>query len=390
MGMHPGKRGINRQFWSHRRVLITGHTGFKGSWLSLWLHGLGAQVSGYALPPNTSPSLFEAADVGGVIHSSHSGNICDLEVLKAAIVKEAPEVVFHLAAQSLVRASYQDPVGTFATNVLGTVNVLEAIRDCPSVRCVVVVTSDKCYRNQQWPWGYRESDPLGGSDPYSSSKACAEIVAAAYRHSFFAMEGGSGKENQTAIATARAGNVIGGGDWGADRLVPDMIRAFSSKQTVQIRNPSAIRPWQHVLEPLQGYLMLAERLWAEPLLFSDGWNFGPHDTETWSVGAVVEHLVALWGPAARWRLDRNSHPSEQVLLRLDSARARQHVRWQPLLSTATALEWSVDWYRRQHLGESAKTLVEEQIRRYENLLPGDDDDFQPQACETGLAVARHR
>lgn len=323
---------VNRDFWRGRRVFLTGHTGFKGTWLAAWLERLGAHVTGYALPDR---------------------DVRDLDALRGALASSEADVVFHLAAQSLVRESYANPVETYATNVMGTVHLLEAVRAAKHVRAVVVVTSDKCYENREWPWPYRENEPLGGHDPYSSSKACQELVAAAYRRSF----GGA------AIATARAGNVIGGGDAAKDRLVPDLIRAFTRGEAAVIRNPAAIRPWQHVLEPLHGYLMLAEAL-CDRDGFADAWNFGPFEHDVRPVRAIADALVARWGNGARWQQDEGTHPHEATTLKLDSTRARTLLGWTPRLSLDTALDWIVEWH--QHADAREATL--QQIERYEAAL----------------------
>jgi CDP-glucose 4,6-dehydratase len=302
---------MNAAFWAGRRVLITGHTGFKGSWLSLWLSGLGAEVTGYALEPATNPSLFQIANVPKRV-SSVIGDVRDLAALRACITRARPEVVIHMAAQALVRPSYADPVETYQTNVMGTVNLLEAIREVGEVRAVVVVTSDKCYENREWLWGYRESDPVGGRDPYSSSKACAELVTSAFRSSFFAKS-----NHQVGISSARAGNVIGGGDWAQDRLVPDVISAFANGRSVTVRNPTAIRPWQHVLEPLGGYLTLAEKLFHDPAGYSESWNFGPQDDDAKSVSWLVCRLAELWGSGSEWSASSEKEVHEAQYLKLD-------------------------------------------------------------------------
>jgi len=327
---------VNAQFWRGRRVFVTGHTGFKGSWLTLWLKALGAEVAGFALPAPTSPSLFRIARVAeGIAHTE--GDVRDARALHAALVNFQPEVVLHLAAQPLVRASYADPVGTYATNVMGVVHLLEAVRCAGTVRAVVNVTTDKCYENREWLWGYREDEAMGGHDPYSSSKGCAELVTAAWRRSFL--------HGSVALATARAGNVIGGGDWAADRLVPDMLKAFEHGAPVTIRNPHATRPWQHVLEPLAGYLMLAERLLTDGQAFAEGWNFGPADDDAKPVGWIVERLTALWGDGARWRLDGSAHPHEAHLLKLDCSKARQRLNWTPRWPLDQALQRIVRWHQ---------------------------------------------
>jgi CDP-glucose 4,6-dehydratase len=353
---------MNPGFWAGRRVLVTGHTGFKGSWLSLWLSGLGAEVTGYALESPTNPSLFQIARVPERIHSI-IGDVRDLAALRACIGGARPEVVFHLAAQPLVRPSYADPVGTYQTNVMGAVNLLEAVREVTDVKAVVVVTSDKCYENREWLWGYRESDAVGGRDPYSSSKACVELVVSAYRSSFFA-----NPDRQVGISSARAGNVIGGGDWSVDRLVPDVISAFVEGRSVAIRSPTAIRPWQHVLEPLSGYLLLAERLFHDPAAYSEGWNFGPRDDDAKPVSWLVRRLAELWGSAAKWSASSGAEVHEAHYLKLDCSKARARLGWSPRLDLDAALTWVVEWYRAHDSGLDAGALAEEQIHRYEGLV----------------------
>ncbi|MBV9772383.1 MAG: CDP-glucose 4,6-dehydratase [Gemmatimonadetes bacterium] len=351
-------------FWAGKRVLVTGHTGFKGSWLALWLQALGAEVTGYSLAPPSTPSLFQLADVAGGMKSVE-GDVRDLERLAATVRSEEPEVVVHMAAQSLVRQSYSDPVETYATNVMGTVHLLEAVRRTPSVRAALVVTSDKCYENREWVWGYRENEPMGGFDPYSNSKGCAELVTSAYRSSFFRPGGSTAA---TAVASARAGNVIGGGDWAADRLIPDMLRAFLAGEPVRIRNPHAIRPWQHVLEPLAGYLRLAERLCEGGGDYAEGWNFGADDRESRPVSWIVERLTALWGEGARWELDAGEHPHEAHYLKLDCSKARERLGWTPRLPLEAALEWIVEWYRAYRSGDDVRGITEAQISRYQDEL----------------------
>lgn len=359
-----------RSFWQGRRVLLTGHTGFKGAWLGLWLESLGAEVIGYALAPETTPSLFDVAQVGRGI-TSIEGDLLDAKALAAAVTEHRPEIVFHLAAQSLVRRSYGEPALTFATNVQGTVNLLEAVRRSSSVRAVVVVTSDKCYENHEWPWGYRENDPMGGHDPYSASKGCAELVASAYRRSFFAAQG-------IALASGRAGNVIGGGDWAEDRLVPDAMRAFGGGDTLVVRNPAARRPWQHVLEPLHGYLLLAHRLIEDGEPFARGWNFGPDAGDTCRVGEVVERIAALWGAReARWRIDGEAAGAhEATMLRLDSGLAQAQLGWRPVLGLDDALDWTLAWYRAHQTGEAdMRDVTLEQITKFQQRLPSPATDW---------------
>jgi CDP-glucose 4,6-dehydratase len=347
------------EFWRGKRVLVTGHTGFKGSWLSLWLQSVGAEVIGYSLPTPTTPSLYEAARVAKGMTSIH-GDVRELDPLVETIKKERPEIVFHLAAQPLVRLSYEHPVETFMTNAIGTANVLEATRTTEGVRAAVMITTDKCYENKEWVWGYREHEPLGGHDPYSSSKACAELVTAAYRSSYFSKSG-------VAVASARAGNVIGGGDWAADRLVPDIMKAAEKNISVAIRNPAAVRPWQHVLEPLHGYLMLAEKLWDEGQKYAEPWNFGPRESDFATVGEVTEKLIRLWGDGACWEAVPSTGPHEAHLLMLDSAKARTQLGWIPKLNLAACLEWVVRWYKANKGGEDMRKVTTAQIADYQVL-----------------------
>lgn len=356
---------MDNRFWQGKRVLITGHSGFKGGWLSLWLQSMGAEVSGYALTPPTTPSLFEVASVAKGMAGSQFSDIRDLEALKAAFMEFQPEIVFHMAAQPLVRLSYQQPVETYATNVLGTVHVLEAVRSTPGIRAVVNITTDKCYENHEWVWGYRETDPMGGHDPYSSSKGCAELVASAYRSSFF-NEKDYGNHG-VALASVRAGNVIGGGDWAADRLIPDMIRAFSQGEAVIIRSPHAIRPWQHVLEPLRGYLMLAQKLWQDGPKFAEGWNFGPSDEDAKPVQWIVQKLAEQWGEGATWRLDDRPQPHEATYLKLDCSKAKTRLEWHPRWDLETALQRIVEWYQAFACGEDMRAVTLEQINEYAHL-----------------------
>jgi CDP-glucose 4,6-dehydratase len=350
----------NPNFWRGKRVFLTGHTGFKGSWLSLWLQSLGAEVTGYALTPPTKPNLFEVAGVTTGM-TSVSADIRDLPTLQRAMQMAQPNIVIHMAAQALVRLSYAEPVETYATNVMGTVHVLESVRHTPSVKAVVVVTTDKCYENKEWPWGYRENEPMGGHDPYSSSKGCAELVTAAYRTSFFQQHG-------VAVATARAGNVIGGGDWAADRLVPDILRAFEQNQPVVIRNPQATRPWQHVLEPLSGYLSLAERLYTNGQAYAESWNFGPKEDDARPVQWIVENLVRSWGNGASWQQDGGVHPHEANYLKLDISKANGRLGWKPRWTLGTALEHITSWHQSWLRQDNMKQLCLAQVQQYERAL----------------------
>jgi CDP-glucose 4,6-dehydratase len=363
--------------WQNRRVFLTGHTGFKGGWLALWLTHLGAEVRGYALDPVTTPNLFTTLRLHEKIDDLR-GDIRNPTTLDRALLDFSPEVVFHLAAQPLVRASYADPITTYETNVLGTARVLDAVRRTPSVKAVVSVTTDKVYENREWTWPYRETDPLGGYDPYSSSKACAEIVSAAYRQSFFNPAGPS----KVALATARAGNVIGGGDWSTDRLLPDLLRGFLSQTSVTIRNGHAIRPWQHVLEPLHGYLLLAEKLLSGDPKFAKAYNFGPSEADARPVAWIVEHMIRLWGEGASATFDNPDDPTldnpeaggppsphEATYLKLDSSRAHADLNWRPRLRLPSALTWLVDWHRAAETpGTDMQAVTLNQIRAYEALL----------------------
>lgn len=362
---------LSPSFWKTRRVLITGHTGFKGGWLSIWLQRLGATVAGYALPPPTESSLFDAARVTESM-TSVMADVRDLDRLARFVSEFRPEVIFHMAAQSLVRRSYADPVETYGSNVMGTVHVLEAARRCQDVRVVVNVTSDKCYENREWPWGYRENEPMGGHDPYSSSKGCAELITSAYRRSYFSSESATARPAPLALASARAGNVIGGGDWAEDRLVPDVMRAFLSDQAVVVRNPGSVRPWQHVLEPLRGYLTLAERLYHQGTDFAQAWNFGPSDGDARPVGWLVDHLCTLWGPPARWEHDAaQAQPHEAYFLKLDCSEASAKLGWRPSLGLEDALSWTVDWYKCFEGRGDLRALTEDQIARFESRQRSD-------------------
>ncbi len=355
-----GSRGaVDPRFWHGRRVLVTGHTGFKGSWLSAWLQRLGAEVMGYALPPATDPSLFEAAGVAEGM-TSVEGDVRDLDALRAAVTGFRPEVVLHLAAQSLVRPSYAEPVETYAINVMGTVHVLESVRACDDVRVVVVVTSDKCFENREWVWPYREGEPLGGRDPYSSSKACAELVTAAYRDSFLTGAG-------TAVATARAGNVLGGGDWAEDRLVPDIVRSIIAGAPLVLRYPDAIRPWQHVLDPLGGYLALAQSLWERPDL-TGAWNFAPGQEEGWPVRRIVQRLAELLDRPGAWTQAPGVLPHEAGSLRLDASKARSLLGWAPRFTLDETLAQIAEWYEGFASGTPARELVDAELTRYQHMV----------------------
>lgn len=358
---------MNTGFWNGKRVFVTGHTGFKGSWLCLWLERLGAVVRGYALEPPTEPSLFGVCGVARGM-DSRRGDVRDAAALRDCLLEFGPEVVIHMAAQSLVRESYRSSHWTFETNVMGTVNLLEAVRCAGGVRVVLVVTTDKCYDNREWLWGYRENDPLGGHDPYSSSKACAELVTAAYRKCFF--EAGLHGAPQVAVASVRAGNVVGGGDWAPERLVPDVMRALLAGEPAVIRAPGAVRPWQHVLEPLGGYLTLAEAMWREPVGFAGAWNFGPAAGDAWPVGRVVDRLVGLWGGGARWRSAPDETAHEAHMLRLEISKARMLLGWTPKLPLDDALAWVVEWYKGHAGGADMRGLSLGMIGRFEQLAAG--------------------
>ena len=350
-------------FWAGRRVLVTGHTGFKGCWLTLWLEALGAQVAGFSQDIPTDPSLYALARIGDGTRCIN-GDVRDAEAVSRAVAACEPEIVIHLAAQSLVRRSLVDPRGTYETNVIGTVNILEAVRQHSGVRIVVNVTSDKCYENQEWEWGYREHEPMGGRDPYASSKGCAELVTHAYRHSFFS------SPDSARVATARAGNVIGGGDWATDRLVADIMRAALADQPVHVRNPASVRPWQHVLCPLSGYLVLAEALWDSPD-HACGWNFGPPADDARPVSWIVEQITERWPSNLRWVHDEGPHPPEARYLKLDSSRARMRLGWRPAWGVDEALEAVVDWYRRLREQDDMRAVTLEQIEAYQRApAPG--------------------
>lgn len=349
---------VDPHFWRGKRVLLTGHTGFKGSWLSMWLLSMGVDLHGLALEAPTTPALFHEAKLDGAMVST-IGDIRDSATVMAAMAACRPDIVIHMAAQPLVRYSYAEPIETYATNVMGTVHVLEAARKVGSARAIVNVTTDKCYENKNWHWGYREHEPMGGHDPYSSSKGCAELVTSAYRRSFF-------ESGHTALASARAGNVIGGGDWAADRLVPDVLRAFERNAPVQIRNSHAVRPWQHVIEPLSGYLVLAQRLYEEGQSFAEGWNFGPREDDARPVRWIVEYMVQTQG--ASWNLDEADHPHEAHYLKLDISKAKDRLGWQPRWNLSIALDHILHWHDVWRSGGDVHALCLQQISNYQNSI----------------------
>jgi CDP-glucose 4,6-dehydratase len=353
---------MNAVFWQGKRVLLTGHTGFKGSWLSLWLQSMGAEVIGYALPPSTNPSLFEVAKIAQGM-TSIIGDIRNLPQLQKVFDEHKPEIVIHMAAQPLVRYSYTEPVETYSTNVMGTVNLLEAVRLTKSVRAVVNVTTDKCYENREWVWGYRESEAMGGYDPYSSSKGCSELVTAAYRNSYFHAE--KYLMHGVALASGRAGNVIGGGDWAEDRLIPDMIRAITNGQSVSIRNPHSIRPWQHVLEPLSGYLLLAQKLYEEGSNFAEAWNFGPNEDDAKPVHWILDNLTKTWGEGGSWKIDGADHPYEAHYLKLDCSKAKSRLNWKARWPLVKTIDQICFWHKAHQAGADMQAVCLGQIKEYE-------------------------
>ncbi len=350
----------NPSFWKDKKVLVTGHTGFKGAWLSLWLQRMGAQVSGLALEPSTSPALAGLLKIDELIDST-IGDVRDQTTVAKLVGRIQPDVILHLAAQVLVRQSYEDPMYTFDTNIMGTANILNAARSIEGLQAIAIITSDKCYENQEWHWAYRESEPMGGHDPYSASKGCAELITSSMRRSFF---GGS---DTAWVGSARAGNVIGGGDWSPDRLIPDIIKAFTAGEEVVIRMPEAVRPWQHVLEPVSGYMVLAERLATGTGGEAQGWNFAPYETDVKPVRWIVEEMVARWGDAARFRIERDDGPHEATLLTLDCSKARAELGWQPRLRLDQAIEWVIDWHRSHLDGNDIRAVSLEQIAAYEAM-----------------------
>jgi len=358
---------VNPDFWKGKKVLVTGHTGFKGGWLCIWLQSMGAEVVGYALPPLTDPSLFVAARVADGM-TSIEGDILDLPKVLAAFETHQPEIVIHMAAQALVKTSYREPVQTFQTNVMGTAHLLEAVRLTPSVRAMVSITSDKAYYNSEWVWAYRENDRLGGHDPYSASKAGAEMAISCWRDSYFGEA--TQDTRRMLLAQARAGNVIGGGDWSADRLIPDIFKAFMRGDPVFIRSPAAIRPWQFVLEPLRGYLDLAEKLWDGDFSYASAWNFGPEVTQIQPVSWITNYIGERWGDDASWKLDDGVHEHEATFLKLDCTKAKALLGWQPGLGLDTTLEWIIEWYQSFTRGEDMRALTEDQIARYDALTRG--------------------
>jgi CDP-glucose 4,6-dehydratase len=352
---------INPTFWKDRKVLITGHTGFKGSWLTLWLSELGAKVKGFAIDTPNSPSIFQVANIKDLLQESIQGDIRDLYTIRKVVQSYEPEIVIHMAAQSLVRNSYTDPVSTYSTNVMGTVNILEAVRTVPNVKAVLNITTDKCYENKEWIWGYRENEQMGGQDPYSNSKGCSELVSSAYRKSFL-------QKADIALATARSGNVIGGGDWSKDRIVPDAMNAFMKNKILLVRNPEATRPWQHVLEPLSGYLMLCQQLITEPKFFADSWNFGPNYEDVKPVSTLANIIVNNWGGKVQWELDDGVHPHEAHDLKLDCSKSNKFLKWSPSWGLERGVYETVRWYKAFHKKENMYKFSLNQIRSYQQEL----------------------
>jgi CDP-glucose 4,6-dehydratase len=351
---------IDKNFWKSKKVLITGHTGFKGSWLSVWLNHMGANVIGFSLKPESPLNLYNEANISSFVDSNY-GDIRNQEHLKDFVNSKNPEIIIHMAAQPLVRKSYLDPVETYQTNVMGVINLFEAARLSSSVQAIVNVTTDKCYKNNEWDWGYRENEPMGGFDPYSNSKACSELVTSSYRQSFFA-------NSKISLASARAGNVIGGGDWAEDRLIPDMVNALFNGEEVIIRNPNAIRPWQHVLEPLSGYMLLAQKMYEEGSQYNEAWNFGPNDTDAKPVEWIVNKICNLIPQNEGWRLDTSDNPHEANYLKLDISKARNRLNWSPRLDINNAIENTINWYLSWKDGKSSLQLCLDEIEEYQLKL----------------------
>lgn len=356
---------VDKQFWKNKRVYLTGHTGFKGGWLSLWLNSMGAEVKGYALEPVTIPNLFEEAKIAEKIESE-IGDIRNLDQLRASMLEFNPDILIHMAAQPLVRLSYKEPIETYETNVMGTVKVLEAARGCSNLKSIISVTTDKCYENKEWAWGYREDEAMGGYDPYSSSKGCAELVTSAYRRSFM-------QEKGIGLASARAGNVIGGGDWSDDRLIPDVLNAFVNNQAVIIRNPKSTRPWQHVLEPLSGYLVLAQNLYEAPQDYAEGWNFGPKDQDVKPVDWILDKMVDKWGDDASWQLAGQPQPHEAEFLKLEISKAKSRLDWQPIWSLEQTLERIIRWHQLWLDKENMQGICLNEINEYMRDVNNEND-----------------
>jgi len=352
---------VNKGFWKEKRVFLTGHTGFKGAWLSLWLHSLGARVTGYALKPPTNPSLFELCRVDELVKSVLA-DVRDCDALQREMMAARPEIVIHMAAQALVRDSYKDPVETYSTNVMGTVNLFEAVRKCPGIKAVVNVTTDKCYENREWFWGYRENEPMCGYDPYSNSKACSELITSSYRNSFFSPEDYG--RHGVGIASARSGNVIGGGDWATDRLIPDCVRSILKREKIVIRSPQAVRPWQHVLEPLEGYLLLAQKLYENGPAYGEAWNFGPNDQDARSVEWVVKRICAKWRSPLTYEIDPGNHPHEALYLKLDCSKAKLRLGWAPRWTLENALDKVMEWLQAYCDGQDVREVCWRQIEEF--------------------------
>ena len=353
---------IDKKFWGKKKVFITGHTGFKGSWLSLWLHSLGAIVTGYALDPPTDPSLFRLCNIDNLVKSIY-GDVRDGELLRKTIIETNPEIIIHMAAQPLVREAYKNPVETYSTNVMGTVNLFEAVRRCKGAKAVINVTTDKCYENREWQWGYRENDAMCGYDPYSNSKACSELVTSAYRSSFFNPV--DYDRHGVGLASARSGNVIGGGDWAADRLIPDCVRSILKKEEIIIRNPLSIRPWQHVLEPLSGYIMLAEKLYEKGPRYAEAWNFGPNDQDAKDVEWIVKKICAKWGQNLSYVIDKGEHPHEAHYLKLDCSKAKTELGWHQKWDLEQAIDRVVEWVQAFCKGADLVDVCQRQIEEYQ-------------------------